>query len=119
MMEINELFDIFDDDGERQKFNDRQKKLRDKELDDLKLVLERPEGRRLIWRMLAACGVFRNSFTGNSQTFYNEGQRNIGLLILKDIMESKPEAFTQMQREFISNKASEQAAEKNKEASHG
>lgn len=111
---INELFDVFDTDGERQKFNDKQKKLRDKELDDLKMVLEIPAGRRLIWRLLSVCGIFRISFVGKDSlsTALNEGRRDIGLLLLKDLMESKPEAFTQMQREFISNKAAEKAAEK-------
>lgn len=89
-------------DEQQIEFQEREKKKRERDLSDLKKVLAMPEGRRLLWRLLSEAGVFRTTFTGNSQTFLNEGRRQIGLLILSEIMQAKPEAFTQMQREYVS-----------------
>ena len=84
------------------KKSERAKKDRGRELNDLRTVLASAEGRRVIWRLMSHAGVFRGSFTGNSETFFNEGKRDIGLLILKDSMEAKPDSFAQMQREHAS-----------------
>ena len=92
--------------------SEKERRRRDREVADLKKVLSIPEGRRFIWKLMSESGVFRTSFTGNSSTFFNEGRRDIGLLILNEVMASKPEAFTQMQREFISE---QKANEKQKE----
>jgi len=66
---------------------------------DLRKILSWPEGRRFIWRYLEICGVFTLSFTGNSQTFFNEGQRNIGLKLLAEIMDVAPDALLQMMKD--------------------
>jgi len=55
--------------------------------------------RRYIWRLLSFTGVFRSTFTGNSRGYFLEGHRNVGLAIMRDIMEACPEMFPVMQRE--------------------
>lgn len=54
---------------------------------DLKAVVSTPEGKRFIASILADCGIYRSSFTGNSQTFFNEGQRAAGLRLIHRIEE--------------------------------
>jgi len=66
---------------------------------DLKFVLASAQGRRILWKYLSVSGVYEQSFTGNSTTFFNEGRRSIGLLILADIMEANPESYLQMMME--------------------
>lgn len=39
-------------------------------------------GKRVLSDLLESCGVFETSFTGNSRTFYNEGKREIGIILL-------------------------------------
>jgi len=51
------------------------------------VALKSKEGRTLLGDILALTGLYRSSFTGNSETFKLEGQRNVGLAI-KKIMES-------------------------------
>tara|TARA_R100000458_G_C8146353_1_gene155640 strand:+ start:318 stop:689 length:372 start_codon:yes stop_codon:yes gene_type:complete len=51
------------------------------------VALKSKEGRVLLGDILALTGLYRSSFTGNSETFKLEGQRNVGLAI-KKIMES-------------------------------
>lgn len=73
--------------------------LRRRELDDLFTVLSSAQGRRVIWRYLEFCGVFKTSFTGNSETFYREGQRNVGLKLLAEVNECDSSAYTKMLEE--------------------
>lgn len=66
---------------------------------DLREVLALPAGRRILWWVLEEAGIYRSSFTGNNTTFYNEGMRQVGLLLLGKIVEAKPEAMIQMMTE--------------------
>jgi hypothetical protein len=72
---------------------------RDRELNDLRVVMSSPEGRRFIWRWLGMCGVFRTSFETNARIYFNEGQRDIGLRLTAEITEADEALYLQMQRE--------------------
>lgn len=76
---------------------------KEQQLIDLKVVMSSPEGRRFVWRMLGDAGVFRPSFVAGSAdiTFFNEGSRNFGLILLTEIMAELPESFLIMQREAV------------------
>jgi hypothetical protein len=63
---------------------------------DFKWIVSNKRGRRFIWRFLEKAGVFRSSFTGNSETFFREGSRNMGLQVLAMVHEHAPEAYTLM-----------------------
>jgi hypothetical protein len=76
---------------------------RDRETDDLRVVLKKPEGRRFVYKVLCECGVFKASFTLNSmQSAFNEGRRDIGLALLKLLDEAEPNAYSQMLTEHFS-----------------
>jgi len=77
----------------KESFNDRNL------FSDFRDVLDLPAGRRILWWVLDVAGVYRSSFTGNSTTFFNEGRRDIGLMLLAKISEAKPEAILQMMQE--------------------
>lgn len=61
------------------------------------------EGRRFIYHVLDICGIHTSSFTGNSQTFYLEGRRSVGLEIigLMEIVDPRlyPKLLLTMQEE--------------------
>jgi hypothetical protein len=77
----------------KEAFNDRQFAV------DLRTLLDQPAGRRILWWLLEIAGIYRRSFTGNSETFFNEGKRDIGLTLLAKISEVKPEAIILMMQE--------------------
>jgi hypothetical protein len=77
----------------KEAFNDRHF------LTDLRALLELPAGRRILWWILETAGIYRSSFTGNSTTFFNEGQRQVGLQLLGKIHDAKPEAMILMMQE--------------------
>ncbi len=80
----------------------------DRDNNDLKKLLAQVEFRRFAWRLLMSTGLYKNSFTGNSHTFYYEGQRMVGLRLLNMIMNANPRGFSQMQQEHYSEKVSEE-----------
>lgn len=65
----------------------------------LRHILTNEAGRAYIHHILEQCGVFQSSFTGNSETFMREGQRNIGLILMADIHRDHEELYITMCRE--------------------
>jgi len=94
------------------------KRLRQREINDLRRMLKEPEGRRFIWKLLGEAGIFHSSFALNSnQTAFSEGRRSLGLDLLIDLNEADVGAFAQLQREYISELKSRKE-EPNKEVSN-
>jgi hypothetical protein len=57
-------------------------------------------GREWIWDILASCHCFVTTFSGDALTSaFAEGERNVGLRILADILVACPEQYIQAQRE--------------------
>lgn len=74
---------------------------RDQECEDFKWLMQDRRGRRVVWRLLDKAGVFRTSFNvpNAMQVSFNEGQRNLGLLLLAEIQELCPDKFHLMTKE--------------------
>lgn len=73
---------------------------------DIRKLLALPEGRRELWRILSMCGVHRTSFAGEAPITmaFNEGQRNIGLMLEARALEHAPELYIQMRDEAAQEK---------------
>lgn len=73
----------------------KQKRGREKEINDFKSIMATVGGRRIIYRYIALCGVFESSVGnfGTNSTFYNEGKRSVGLALLMDCNECPNEYF--------------------------
>lgn len=81
------------------KIAELQRLYRQEELDDLKEVVSTRAGRRFLWRIFEMTKVFSSTFNVDVQTAaFNEGQRNVGLVVLNDMMTVSPEKFITMQR---------------------
>lgn len=94
--------DPFDLSGLEKAASDRARKAQNEvrtEAEDIKWLMSGKRGRRVMWHLLDRAGVFRSSFTGNSETFFREGQRNIGLIYLAQVHEHTPEAYSTMVEE--------------------
>lgn len=75
-----------------------------KQVEDFKWLMKQAPGRRYAWRLLEKTGVFRTSFDDSSQrTAFNEGQRNIGLMVLSELNEHCPEQYLLMLKEHETN----------------
>lgn len=65
-------------------------RLRKRDLSDLRFILETEQGRRFCRRILEEGKVFSSTFTGNSTTFFLEGQRSLALKLFDDMCEAAP-----------------------------
>jgi len=75
------------------------------ELADVKWLMERKQGRRFIWRLLDAAGVFRTSFHATAMIMaFNEGQRNYGIRLFSQVQTACPELYTVMLKEAQNGK---------------
>lgn len=66
---------------------------------DMQWLMGSKRGRRIMWRLLERTGVYRSSFTGNSETFFREGQRNVGLMLMAQVHEVCPDQYAVMLKE--------------------
>lgn len=102
---MNEIFNTKLSDARK----DRDERKRERKMSDIRHEVKNVEGRRLYWGRMSDAGAFRLSYTGDTNdTFFNEGRRSIGLEMLNDLMEAKPEAFAQMQQEHAAEKKIEE-----------
>jgi hypothetical protein len=70
----------------------------------LEFVMSSALGRRFVWELLGETGMFRDSFTGNSTTFYNEGRRSVGLKLQEKIEAQQANLFILMWQENLASK---------------
>ncbi len=84
-------------DVKKKKTKAQLRRLREQE--GLKALLSKTGGRNFVWRLLTECGVYHTSFTGDNETFFNEGKRQIGLWVLEEIFQSDKKAYALMQEE--------------------
>jgi hypothetical protein len=75
--------------------------IQEREEAELKWVLSDPKGRAVMWRLVARCGVYQDSFTGNSTTFYKEGRRSVGLETIVEIDHTDKNAYATMRIEAV------------------
>lgn len=88
--------------GDAESAGERNTQIKNREarrLSGLKAILENKDARLYLWDLLDFCGVSRTSFTGNSHTFFNEGQRNVGLRIQADLTKHYPDSYLNMLKE--------------------
>lgn len=78
----------------------KAERARDRELNDLRVVLASPQGRRFLWRQLQDAGIYRCAFYDDARyaEFVN-GMRNAGCRLLADIHEADANAYHKMATE--------------------
>lgn len=86
-----------DDDGIAEAQRQQAENARKTFIEDVRWLMSSPRGRRLVWWLLGKCGVNRTSFNNSGSVMaFNEGQRNIGLLLQAEVIEASPEAYMTM-----------------------
>ncbi|WP_298540690.1 hypothetical protein [uncultured Limnobacter sp.] len=85
-MDKESEFLMTDEELRERDLTDAQKqRIKKIEEDDFRWLMADKRGRRIMWRLLERTRVYQSSFTGNSQTFFLEGTRNVGLMLISDI----------------------------------
>jgi hypothetical protein len=64
-----------------------------------------PIGRAWFYDFLSTCHIYQTSFTPNALTMaHAEGERNVGLRLLADLVEASPDLYLQMLKEANSER---------------
>lgn len=90
------------DAGDAEQVAQRKRKAADRErlrIAGLKRIVEHEDSRTWLWDLLGFCGIARSSFTGNSETFFREGARNVGLKVQAELVKHCPESYITMMKE--------------------
>lgn len=86
---------------------ERATRIENDQLADIKKLLGLPEFRRYAKRYMSLCNVFKTTFTGNSESFFREGQRSIGTTMFGEIMQCAPERFAEVMSERLASEQDE------------
>ena len=68
---------------------------------DMKSMLNSDAGRAIIWSIMSRCDIFGSSMTGNSQTYFKEGRRSVGLELLAEVIAADPSAWIEIQQDNL------------------
>lgn len=81
--------------------NERKKNdLKQREKDDIKFVMDSEQGRRVVWGLLEKGQVFGTCFNVDPNiTAFNEGQRNLALVLFQRVMTHCPDQYLKMAAE--------------------
>ena len=99
MSDINAELSEYDRESSYDLLQQQAERAEAKRQDAFRSLMATAEGRRWMWWLLERCGVFRTSFTGDATTYFNEGTRNVGLMVIADINALCPEQFATMMTE--------------------
>lgn len=78
---------------------EKEKRGRDRELDDLAFILNDIRGRRAMWRVLGYCKAFESIWEPSAKIHYNAGQQDVGHFLLNDLMEASEDLYLLMAKE--------------------
>ncbi|EAQ1783295.1 hypothetical protein F6B61_00830 [Salmonella enterica] len=93
------MMDI-DDEGRKAELHTKQQLLAQRDIYDIQFVMGSEQGRRVIWSLLEKGQVFGACFNVDPQiTAFNEGQRNLALVLFQRVMAHCPEQYLKMAAE--------------------
>lgn len=93
-------FELAEQEAEKHERNKRARDTAYLASEDMKWLMGSKRGRRIAFRVLERTGMYRSSYSDKALlTAFNEGQRNVGLVLMAQIHEVAPESYTLMMKE--------------------
>lgn len=89
-----------DDEERKAELEAKQELLAQRDIEDIQFVMGSEQGRRVIWSLLEKGQVFGACFNVDPHiTAFNEGQRNLALVLLQRVMSHCPDQYLTMAAE--------------------
>lgn len=77
--------------------------IREREIEEMRQVLDTYEGRAMLWRLLEECAIYTFGFCGDNDLLnHREGKREVGGWLIQEIAEANSNAYMKMQHEAVS-----------------
>lgn len=77
----------------------RENRVRERELSDLRYLLQSPQGRRFLWRIITDCKAFNSIWEASAKIHYNAGRQDVGHFIMAEVCAANEDAFLTMMKE--------------------
>ena len=89
-----------DDEERKAELEARQELLAQRDIEDIQFVMNSEQGRRVIWSLLEKGQVFGTCFNVEPNiAAFNEGQRNLALVLFQRVMAHCPDQYLKMAAE--------------------
>ena len=89
-----------DDEERKEELEAKQQLLAQRDIDDIQFVMGSEQGRRVVWSLLKKGQVFGTCFNVEPHiTAFNEGQRNLALVLFQRVMAHCPDQYLKMAAE--------------------
>ena len=90
----------YDDDKLKEENARKQRDLAQREIDDIRFVMDCKQGRRVVWSVLEKGRVFSSIPPMDAMAMaFNEGQRNLALELFQRVMTHCPDQYLKMASE--------------------
>lgn len=76
-----------------------EKLIRERELNDLRYLLQSPQGRRVVWRILSHCRVFESIWHPSALIHHNSGRQDVGHFLMSEVVAAEETALITMMKE--------------------
>ncbi|MDT3597021.1 MULTISPECIES: Bbp19 family protein [Cronobacter] len=94
---MTDAYDIYAEDQPTAEQIAQQKIREERDVADIRAVMGTESGRRVIWRVLSQGKPFSTTFAGDPYvTAFNEGQRNMAVVLMTHVMTCCPELYLKM-----------------------
>lgn len=77
----------------------REKREKIISIEDMRYVLGSEQGRRVMWKLLSHCNVFKSIWHPSAQIHHASGMQDVGHFIMAEIMDADEGALIQMMTE--------------------
>ena len=89
-----------DDEERKAELEAKKQILAQRDIDDIQFVMDSEQGRRVVWGLLEKGQVFGTCFNVDPNiTAFNEGQRNLALVLFQRVMTHCPDQYLKMAAE--------------------
>lgn len=90
----------YEDEGRKAEQEVKHQLMAQRDIDDIKFVMDSEKGRRVVWSLLEQGSVFAPCFTTDPYaTAFKEGQRNLALSLFQRVMAHCPDQYLKMAKE--------------------
>lgn len=87
------------DEAQVKEASNKEKRGREREIDDLVSILSTKHGRRFYWRMLTECKTYHSIWEPSAKIHYNAGRQDVGHFLMAEAIAASPDLYLKMVNE--------------------
>lgn len=77
----------------------KERRKRERELNDMRSLLSTQAGRRFVWRLLEETKVFGSIWHPSAAIHHNSGKQDVGHFVMGEVLAAREDALIEMMKE--------------------